>query len=1017
LTGRSARLTRHSSWRIRRFATAIASSLLVALAWCSPGLTTLAFSRDARSQVQRQSPHHRTEKTKIVVGVSQIYKALAWVDDDGQPEGLAAEVFRAAASAVGLEVEFRVVKFSDQKEALNSGAVDALVCLPVTNEWIAGAAYAQPILISDGVVYSRRNSPTLNSAAALIGQRVGVSLYGPEHFWLTQQGASATTMAQTVSELMVELIEGRIDYLPTARFRGRLALSTLPNASAIVETEIEGGGFRSSYAAVVRQGDTALLGDLNDGLLIIRDRGDFDRIYQSRIGNLQPRPAPPGTVSRRVVEWSAIGVLGVLVWVGLWQWMLRSQLAKRTRELRTSESKYRGFFENCQDAVMIVDPETSVILDANRAAETIYGYADQELREMLISRVTTDLDGARRAMTQVMESDGLMAIRCRHVRKNGDRFPVEINVTTVESDGRRLVVSFVRDISERVRAEMAMFVDQENYRNIFNGAGSGILVVSDETGKVLDANSAACRMYGLAHRELVGSGLAALVGTALIEVGSGALDWEALTGRHRHTRLGSTSFEAEVRVSSVEFMNRRARLLLVQDITARLRAEDERRELEAQLLQAQKLEGLGLLAGGIAHDFNNLLVGIMGNADMAASQAAPGSEVRDRLVEIVSATRYASDLTHQLLAYAGRVQFSPGAVDLRSLCRDSVRLLGARLGANVRIEFDFPERMSLVNADPTLLRQVVTNLLVNASDALGEMSGVVTVSVKIKQVGLVERDARPVEHALSPGQYACIEVSDTGCGIEASRLGTIFDPFVSSKAAGGAGRGGVGIGGGRGLGLAVAMSVVKRHRGSIEVRSQPGEGSTFRVLIPVVGAMVSVVAGADATRGPVNERPASGGAVGGAVGRVLLADDEPRVLDVTRRLLESKGWSVRAVPDGRALLDVIVGGVVEGAVGGVAGGRADGEVFDVIVIDAIMPGIPGSEVIRRVRAIRPDAAIVTVSGYSPDHLGGHGSMMGADAFVQKPFTIDELLEGIGRARSQQRPRPIEPRPIDVHTPL
>jgi signal transduction histidine kinase len=265
------------------------------------------------------------------------------------------------------------------------------------------------------------------------------------------------------------------------------------------------------------------------------------------------------------------------------------------------------------------------------------------------------------------------------------------------------------------------------------------------------------------------------------------------------------------------------------DVTSRTRFEEQRRTLEGQMLQAQKMESLGLLAGGIAHDFNNLLVGIMGNASLARSQAQDRDALEQTLDQIVLTTRRASDLTQQLLAYAGRAKLSVQAVDLSAVAAEMVKLLGSRLSRGAKMVFSFSPLSVVTLADPVQIRQIVMNLLTNASDALKNGEGVITIRTGVARFDRVYLSETYVPSDIPEGEYAFIEVADDGCGIDPDLLPKIFDPFYTTKFVG------------RGLGLSVALAIVQRHCGAIKVFSERDRGTVFRLLLPLAPAAETLI--------------------------------------------------------------------------------------------------------------------------------------------------------------------------------
>ena len=384
-------------------------------------------------------------------------------------------------------------------------------------------------------------------------------------------------------------------------------------------------------------------------------------------------------------------------------------------------------------------------------------------------------------------------------------------------------------------------------------------------------------------------------------------------------------------------------LAMVRDVT-------ELRRLESRMLHSQKLESLGVLAGGIAHDFNNLLVGILGNVGLARSELPEGAPAQSYLKDAQVAATRAADLTAQMLAYAGKGRFVIQPLDLNQLIAEIAHLLTAVISKKARLHTEFAADLPATPADATQIRQVVMNLITNASDALGEQPG--TISVR---TGVVEADAAMLagmygDERLAPGRYVLLSVSDTGCGFDAATQARLFDPFFTTKFTG------------RGLGLAAVLGILRGHGGAIAVEGAPQQGARFTVLLPAAASPVVL---------PPRSNEAS---VGRGAGLVLVADDEPGVRTVARRVLERAGYTVCVAGDGREAVAVFTA-------------RADEIVA--VLLDMTMPLLRGDEVYRELRKVRADVPVVLTSGYSDPEQAA--SLAGTVGFLAKPWTPQELL--------------------------
>lgn len=376
--------------------------------------------------------------------------------------------------------------------------------------------------------------------------------------------------------------------------------------------------------------------------------------------------------------------------------------------------------------------------------------------------------------------------------------------------------------------------------------------------------------------------------------------------------------------------------------------------------QVRKMESLGILAGGVAHDFNNLLMGVLGNADLALSVMSPDAAGRNQVEDIIVAARRAADLAGQMLAYSGRGRFKVERIDLGSLVEDSVHLLKATVSSSVVLRIEPSQGVSKVNVDVGQLRQVLINLVANASDAIRERSGVIRISISERDLDQDGVDRMYVANDLRPGRYVVLEVSDTGCGIEPQTMGRIFDPFFTTKFTG------------RGLGLAAVLGIVRGHGGGLDVRSEARRGSTFAVVLPR-----SEESGDGETAFSTDQN----------IRLVLVIDDEQTVLDVSRAYLEQAGFTVLTAEDGERGLEVF---------------REKAAEVDCIILDYKMPGMDGRETLAEIRAIRTDVPVILSSGYDEDEVVGQVGDDSVCGFIQKPYGGAALIERLRAAGVESR---------------
>ncbi len=396
---------------------------------------------------------------------------------------------------------------------------------------------------------------------------------------------------------------------------------------------------------------------------------------------------------------------------------------------------------------------------------------------------------------------------------------------------------------------------------------------------------------------------------------------------------------------------------LLQDVTDTKRAEDERKKIEEQMRHVQKLESLGVLAGGIAHDFNNLLMVILGNADLALSELSPVSPARENILAIEKAARRSAELCKQMLAYAGKGRFVVQAVNLSEIIEAMIQMLEVSVSKKNVLKYHLAPNLPLVEADISQVRQVIMNLVINAAEAIGERSGVISITS-----GAMECDTAYLantfvyEQHLPEGVYCYIEVADTGCGMDDEIKSRLFDPFFTTKFTG------------RGLGMSAVLGIARSHRGAIKVYTESGRGSTIKVLFPAMPA-----SDRQPRAIPSYADPAFAGKT------LLLVDDEETVRTVGRQMLERMGFVVIPAGDGREALDVF---------------RKQADILDCVIMDLTMPHMDGEEAFREMRRIRNDVQVVLSSGYHEQEVTQRFTGKGLAGFIQKPYTMSALRDAL-----------------------
>jgi len=689
--------------------------------------------------------------------------------------------------------------------------------------------------------------------------------------------------------------------------------------------------------------------------------GTFQHKYLDISADPEQRPITPWNLYKRTVAASAFAFL-VLIALIITLLLENRMRARAEKSATASESRFRVLFEQAPDAIVVYDFDKQSLVDANAEAEKLFGCDRATLLSTgLLPFYTLEQPDGRDVATSSREHFQLaLDEQSLHFERSlrtmdGRRIFCDVRLVRLPSEKGRLIRASYTDITERKEAEKTLLEEKERYQYILQTAMAGFCL-TDRAGRFLEVNDTYCRISGYTADELktmrIGDVEAfdnrkELEHQAKIVLEKGHSRFET-----RQRRKDGRLIDVEVSVSYLPSAGGQF-VVFIADITDRKHSESQRKTLETQLQQSQKMEVLGTLAGGIAHDFNNILFPIMGFTEMLLEACQENSEAHQSLEQILTASLRAADLVQQILAFSRQSEIERLPVKVQTIIQDALRLMRASLPSTISIESDIDKRCGMVMANPTHIHQIAMNLMTNAFHAMEDNGGTLTVS--LWEVSVESDEAAP---DIRPGRYILYSVADTGHGIERQILDRIFEPYFTTKHAGK----------GTGLGLSVVHGIVKSYGGDIRVTSEPGKGSVFDVYLPVMDRSNN---GNGIDTAPLK--------VEGGREHILLVDDEETILNMERKMLEPLGYRVTTRSRSTEALELF---------------RKSHDDFDLVITDKTMPDMTGETLAAELKKIDGDIPVILCTGFSTPAFQGTEETLGVDRFLMKPVVKSDLLTTI-----------------------
>ena len=912
---------------------------------------SLRANEAAKNQTIPLSPQEKAwlrDHPVIRVAQDPGWPPIEFVDEQGKPSGMAADYLKLIEQRLG--IKFHLVTTPSWQEAyakLKRWEIDMTTSVTVTPERTKFWAFTKPYMKIPIAIFAQSDVTYLANMQALSGKKVAVVAGYAVNDWIPKDFPNIRLVkVSSARDGLYLLQQGEV----FAFIDNMLVVSYYLAKLKVANVKIAGETpYSNAQSMAVRKDWPILVGILQKALDSISQR-ERDEIYQKWL------PLRYEHGFNYTLLWQALAVffmilLGLLVWN---RKLVREIKQRKAAEiaLSDSEERFRQLFRIAAVPMSFVNKD-GVVVDLNYRFVQTFGYTqedvptleawwqkaypDPEYRQWVIDSWTS---GVQRAIEQ---NTDIEADEYRVTCKDGTVRTIIISGAVLGDDF--LAVFF--DITERKQAEERLAQTARQWQTTFDSANDAIWIL-DKDQRVLRTNKTAEKIFRLSHDQMVGRHCWEIVhGTT--EPIPGCPLKRAELSLHRETMelpIGDSWFAVVVDPILDENGQYSGAVHIVSDIT-------ERRRLEAQLHQAQKMEAVGTLAGGIAHDFNNILAAIMGYTEIGLAEAEEGKSNRNELLGVLQAAIRAKDLIQQILTFSRRAEHSLKPIDINEAVVLAGNLLKQALPKMIYIHMDLSVDLAPAMGNSYQIEQILMNLGTNARDAMPD-GGTLTIATKQRRVAGVDclACAQRVD-----GDYVIITVSDTGVGMTEEELSRVFEPFYTTKD----------VGKGTGLGLSTIFGIVGSHNGHIACSSAPGKGTTFSIYLPPV---------TQAVERP--QKPSAAPARGGNE-TILVVDDEQSILDIAARHLSNYGYKALTAISGEKALEVYKD-------------RADE--IALVILDLSMPGMGGHKCLRELRSLAPELKVIVATGYSRDGDLNKSTSSMATALLPKPFGKNELLKTV-----------------------
>ena len=906
--------------------------------------------------------------TSIVVTLDDNYPPYVFRDAEGTLKGILPDQWSLWEKKTGAKVDLRAMDWVEAQRFMREGHADVIDTIFLTEERAKIYDFTPPYAQIEVPVFAHETLGGIADISSLKGFTVGVKAGDAVVEFLATNGIDSLKEYPSYEAIVLaaknqEIKIFSVDKPAAVYFMYKHGIADQFNESMVLYT--------GEFHRAVGKNRRDLLGLVQNGFGRISKR-EYRAIERKWLGT-------PFLLKETLRQWGLwlLAIFAAILVLVTANVFLTRRIHAKTSELRKALDDLRRSQTHLQRILAVAPVGIGLVVErrfveVNDAFCKLSGYSAAELigqstRPMYASDEEFERVGQTLYAQIARAGIGTMEVAGR--RKDGVEGHWWLNGSCIDparpAEG---IIFTVMDITERKKSEDELRASHTYFSTVFNAVNDALIIHDAQTGRLLDVNQRACEMSGYSRDDFLRLGIepmcAGMPPYALKDIEKwnrkaltdGPQNVEFMT-RHRDGHL----FWVEASIRRVQIDSNDRLLVAIRDITERKAAEEKRLNVERRLQEAQKLESLAMLAGGVAHDFNNLLTAILGNIDLALLDIPHVSPARDSLLTAMTATHRAAGLAQQMLAYSGKGRFAVESVDVPSVIRETAQILRVSISKNADLRIHFPGDLPLIEADPSQFRQVVMNLVLNASEAMDNKPGTIDISA-----GVVEGASLPParlwpREKLSPGRYLYVEVADSGAGIPPDIIEKIFDPFFSTKFTG------------RGLGLAAVLGILRSHNGAIQVDSQLGTGTHFRAYFPIQSeSPVPAPAAPPPAAAPPDE------------GLILLVDDEPSLRETVSKLLARMGFQVLCAADGEQAVQLF---------------RLQAARISGVILDLTMPKLDGVQTLSALRNIRSDVPVLVSSGYSRAEINQRFAGLPINGFIPKPYTLEGLRQALEQALS------------------